>query len=435
MIRDDLARSTVRWVGGLYIGYVLLQRFAVPGTPVALLLPFALAASAWGVLSGLATIHRNRLNAWLLAAGATALIIPVQSFILHRSLVSISSWGLWMVVWLPFTLHLVDRRLSTYLGVLRVVVNTTAVIAGACVLMMATQYAGLPYRDYFAQIVPTPLRLDGFVITYPISYGSPIYRANAWIGLEPSMISLQLGVGLVAALLTGTRTMIIALLLAGLVAATSGSGFAIIVVALVVLLATSARNVLKRYLFPAVAALTIGLASPMGQNIMGRVGGGETDPSLGLRAIYPYEYLWPTWASDLSKVLFGDGPGSSQKLVEQSGVVGLLVPTPVKIFYDYGLLAGVVLAAMMILCFAGGHSRAISITLLVSLWTLQPGTTAIVVLMPALLLVAWWAPREGARAMEDMYRTQSGSAPPGTGSDAQAPNGRVLQPLRRLGLR
>jgi hypothetical protein len=405
----DLARSTVWWIGGLFVACVLLQRFAVPGMPVALILPLILVGAGWGLVRGLAELNRTRLVAWLLAAGATSMMLTFQSLVLQRELVSVGSWALFMTVWLPFTLQLVDRRLQTYVAVLRVVVIATSALAVGCVVMMLTQYAGLPYRDWLAEIVPSSWLLQDFVITYPITYASPIYRANAWIGLEPSMVSLQMGVGLVAALLVGSRPLTVAILVAGLIAATSGSGVAILLVALLVLLVTPARRRLRGYLAPAVVAVVLAVGSPMGQSILGRLGEGNSQQSsTSLRAFYPYEYLWPSWVSDLSGVLFGFGPGSSQKLVEESGVLGLLVPTPVKIFYEYGVLAGAVLAAMMLFCFIGGPSRAIAVTLAFSLWFLQPGSTTMLVLMPVLLLVSWWAPRPGARTLESMFGSGRG---------------------------
>ncbi len=402
MTTPDLGRSTVRWVGVLYVGCLLLQRFAVPGLPVALILPFVLLGAAWGVVFGLAEFNKARLVAWLLAASATAFMLVMQTVLLDRHLVSLGSWALFMTVWMPFTLQLVDRRVQTYLSLLRVVVASTAVLAAGCLVMMATQYAGLLYQDWLAEIVPASWLLQDFVITYPVSYDSPIYRANAWIGLEPSMVSLQMGVGLVAALLIGARPWTIALLFGGLVAATSGSGLAVLVVALVVLVASPARRQLRRYVVPGAIVLALGLGSPFGQSIVSRLGEGTSEQSsTSLRAIYPYQYLWPDWAADLSGVLFGFGPSSSQTLAEQSGILGLLVPTPIKIFYDYGLLAGAVLAAMILLCFVGGHSRAVAVSLLVSLWTLQPGTTTILVVVPVLLLVTWWSPRPSVLALED----------------------------------
>ncbi|MCW2761484.1 MAG: hypothetical protein JWR85_1685, partial [Marmoricola sp.] len=236
MTPPDLARSTVWWIGGLFVACVLLQRFAVPGMPVALILPLILVGAGWGLVRGLAELNRARLVAWLLAAAATSMMLTFQSLVLQRELVSVGSWALFMTVWLPFTLELVDRRLQTYVAVLRVVVIATSALAVVCVVMMLTQYAGLPYRDWLAEVVPSSWLLQDFVITYPINYASPIYRANGWIGLEPSMVSMQMGVGLVAALLVGSRPLTVAILVAGLIAATSGSGVAILLVALLVLL-------------------------------------------------------------------------------------------------------------------------------------------------------------------------------------------------------
>lgn len=411
MTLDPRAQATVRLVGGLFVACVVLQRFAVPGLPVALILPVVLAGAGWGLLRGLLELDPRRLGLWLVMSAATATVVLAQTIVFDRAWVSVTSWALFMTVWAPFTLRLVDRRRETFLAVLRVVVATTAALAAACLLMTGSQYAGLAYRDWLAEAVPPALLLDDFVITYPISYGSPIYRSNAWIGLEPSMVSLLLGVGLVAALLVHSRTRVLVLLLAGMVAATSGSGFAIVVVALIVLVLSPARRVLRPHLAVASVVLVVSLASPMGRSILARLGEGGTQySSTDLRTIAPYQYLWPSWISDLGGVLFGWGAGASQQAAEESGILGLLVPTPVKIFFDYGLLAGACVAAMIVVCYWGGHSRALGISLLVSLWTLQPGTTTMLVVMPVLFLVTWWSPRAERRALEEALGRPPGDA-------------------------
>lgn len=401
---DDLARSTVRLVVGLYVACLLLQRVSLPNQPVPLLLPLVLAWAAWGMATHLLEADRTRLLLWLGAASATALLIPVQAYVLQRQYVSLTAWGLFVVVWLPFVLRLVDRRMTTYVAALRGVVVATAALAAGCLVMTASQYLGLPYRDVFAEVVPEPLQLQGFVITYPISYGSPIYRANAWIGLEPSMVSLQLGVGMLAALLVRSRVRTVLLIAAGLISATSGSGVAILVVGLLVMALTSSRRQLVPYALPTAGLLAAGLATPMGLSIIGRVGEGSSDnSSTSLRAIEPYRYLWPQWSDNLQGVLLGYGPGSSQRIVDESGVLGLLVPSPVKIAFEYGLLAGGLLAAMVLAAYWAGPSRSMALALLASLWTLQPGTTTVVVVVPVLLLVTWWSPRPTPFALEDVF--------------------------------
>jgi hypothetical protein len=387
----------VRWVGGLFAATVLLQRFSLPGTPVALILPVLLVGGLWGVAAGLASFDRFRLTAWLLASGAMAAAIGAQQLVVPDARISLLSWGLFVTTWAPFTLRLTDRRRATFVATLRVVVGTTICLAVVNVVMLVSQLAGLPYRDWLADVVPSNLLLQGFVITYPLDYGSAIYRANAWIGLEPSIVSAQLGVGLVAALLVRARVATIVTLAAGLVCATSGSGFAILIVAVVVMLAMPGRQLLRPYALPSAAALALTLVTPIGQQLVARIPEALLpNSSANLRAVLPYQYLWDRWVDDVLFVVVGRGPGSSQSIVGDSGIEGLLVPTPVKIFFDYGLVAGAVLAAFIIICYLGGPSRALAVSLFVSLWTLQPGTTVAVLVAPLLLLVTWWSPRDGA---------------------------------------
>jgi hypothetical protein len=385
----------VLWVGGLFTATVLLQRFAVPGLPVALVLPLLLGGALWGVAAGLATFDRFRLTAWLLAAGAMAAVIGIQELVVPDARISVSSWALFVLTWLPFTLRLTDRRRATYVATLRVVVGTTLCLAVLNIVMLTSQLAGLPYRDWLAELLPGNLLLQGFVITYPLTYASEIYRGNAWIGLEPSIVSAQLGVGLVAAILVRARATTIVVLAAGTLCAASGSGVAILLVAVLVVLALPGRRVLRPYALPAGIGLVLVLATPIGQGLLARVPEVfVTNSSANLRAVLPYQYLWGRWSDNLGIVLLGGGPGSSQSIVGDSGILGLLVPTPVKIFFDYGLLAGAVLAGFIIICYLGGPSRALAVSLFVSLWTLQPGTTVAVLVAPLLLLVTWWSPRD-----------------------------------------
>jgi hypothetical protein len=400
--------TTSRYVGGLFIACVLLQRFAVPGTEVALLLPVVLLWSAWGISRGVLVLDRQRSQLWLAAAGSTALAVLAQVLLVNQPLVSVTSWGLFMVTWAPFALRLVDRGPDAYSATLRVVANTGLVLALVTLAMMGAQVAGMKYSDWLAAVVPNGWLLHGYVITYPLSYTSEIYRSNAWIGLEPSMVSLQLGLGLLAALLSGIRPTVVLVSIAGLVCTVSGSGVMILVVGLLVMLAHPVRRSLRRYALPAAAVVALLMATSAGATMFSRVSSSGVDQSASLRGIQPYQYLWPTWIVDPASVVFGRGAGSSQRLVEATGLLGLLVATPIKVFFDYGILAGLVLAAFLLVCYMDGPSRAMSTALLVSLWAVQPGTTTAIVVVPVLLVVTWWSPRSG-RAMESHERLSRSS--------------------------
>lgn len=386
--------ATARWAAGIFLLVVVLQRFAIPGTPVALLIPAIIIWCAIGLARRLVVFDQTRLTFWVAAAGITATAMPLQSQLVQESTISLGSWGLFMIVWLPFTLRLVERSNVTYLTMLRYVTIIATCLGVLCILMIGSALAGLPYRDWFGEFVPISLQLTDFVITYPISYGSSIYRANAWIGLEPSMVSAQLGLGLLAAIFTRAKGWIIIILVIALATTVSGSGVAIAGVGLVVMMLHRSRRLVLRYAPVAVAAGIAASLTTFGSLLLQRTNEiQQRGSSASLRALEPYSFLYPNWISDLAGLILGYGPGSSQRIITDSGIMGLLVPTPIKIFFEYGLFPGAILAAFLLVCYWGGPSRAFGISLLVSLWALQPGTTTMVIVAPLLALVTLWSPR------------------------------------------
>ena len=391
----DLQRATIRWAGGLFAAAVVLQRLAVPGLPkVSILIPLTIGWVVWGALRGIVELDRQRWLLWLAAAATTALLVPLQVRLVDGPAVSPTALALLLVVWLPAVVRVKDRRRATYRALLRSVSATAAALAALCTLMMLSQLAGFTYRDVVASALPTALQLQGFVITYPVAYGLPLMRANGWIGLEPSIVSFYMGVGLVAGVLSGARLRRLLLLVSGMVCATAGSGLALLIGALLVMLGYPVRRNLLRYLPAAVLAALALTTTPFGQAIVARATeAGDSQSSTSLRGITPYTYLWPQWVADPWGVLLGRGPGAAQNAVDDAHVLGLLVPTPAKLFFEYGLVGGVLLAAMILFAYLGGPSRSLAVTMAFSLWVLQPGTTALVVILPVFVVSTWWAPR------------------------------------------
>lgn len=394
---DQLASITARWVLGLFLLYVLLQRLAVPATDVALLLPAVLAWCLYGLRQGIVVVDRGRSTLFLAAFGAMAAVVALQNHLVPRASISITSYGLFMVVWSPFVLRLVDGRPQTYVRMLRLVVRVGLCLAAACLVMTLSQLAGLGYRDWFGALVPDVLELQGFVITYPVAYGSDLYRANAWIGLEPSFVSAQLGLALIAGLYARASSTELGVLIAAMGCTLSGSGFALVVVAVLVVLASPLRRVFVRHLPVLALSACAAATTSFGLLLLDRVTEFQSaGSSTSLRALEPYLYLWPAWIEDDANVLLGLGPGSAQDLITDTQVLGLLVPSPAKIFFEYGLLGGVVLAGFLLACYVAGPSRGFAASLLVSLWLLQPGTTTLLAIAPLLIFVTLWSPRPGA---------------------------------------
>jgi hypothetical protein len=389
---SELQRAVVRWVVTLWAIIVLFQRFSVPNQDVALILPLALLWCGYGLVRGVLEIDRYRFGWWLAIAGLSAASVPFQYALVDNAYVSITSWGLLMTTWLVFVFRLRDRRRQTYLLALRGIVRVCMWLALMVIVMMASQLV-IPYQDWFADIVPKSLQLGGFVISYPISYGSPYFKGNGWIGLEPSVVSFQLGVGLVAAVIIRATMPVVLLLSVGILCTTAGSGVAIVGVGIAVMLFSAMRWALARYLLLVLPIIAFAF-TPWAQPILSRATEGTgSNSSTGLRAVQPYNVLWPRFISDPIHMLLGSGPGSSQQIITNQHVHGLLVPTPLKIFFDYGLLAGLGLAAFLLFMYLGGPSRAMAVSLGASLWTLQPGTTTMVFVVAVPLVVTWWTPR------------------------------------------
>jgi hypothetical protein len=391
---------TARWVGALFLCCVLLQRFAVT-TGVFMLLPVVLIWVAAAVSFGVAEIDSNRLLLGALAVVLTGFAMLAQTAWVPAAYISVNSWALVIATYVPFVVRLVDRSREAYVLALNYVVRIGLGLATLCIVMMASMLVGIPYTDLVAKTFPAALLLHNYSITYPIAWESPIYKANGWIGLEPAVVSLQLAVALIAAVLIGRKLRVVLVLALALICTVAGSGILFFVVAIGVLLVTPRRNAL-RHCGPLLAGVIgVLLATPFGQLFLGRVA--EFDrptASTSLRFGTAYEELWGPWTADAVTPLLGLGPGSAQRIVEGAGIIGLLTPTPAKILVEYGLIAGLALAVFLISCYWGGHSRTLAIALFVSLWTVQASFLSIVLVSSVLVLVTLWSPRQG-RPLED----------------------------------
>ena len=390
------------YVGLLFAAYVVLQRVAVPGTPISLLLPLTVAWVAMGVRRGLVTLDRTRTLLWLAAVVATAAASVLQTMVGSMPIASLSSWGLLLASWAPLVATVRERDPEQFRVFLRWASTVAAVFAVLCLATTLTQALGLAYTDVVARIVPSPALLEGFNTNSATAYGESSYKANGWLGLEPSLASLELGVGLVAALLARRRVPVVLLIAAGMLCTLSGSGLVLVVVALVGMLCSRLRSLLLRFVLPAAAALGALALSSFGSSFIERAGEFSTPGSSGsIRGVEPYTQVIPLWVSHLDGLLLGFGPGSSQAFVNAPGIPGLIVPVPLKVFVDYGLVAGFVLAFFMVACHLGAPSRSLALALFVAYFSIQPMATLMVLVGQIGMFAAFWSPRPG-RALESL---------------------------------
>lgn len=391
-------RRSAYWVAVLFVMIIMLQRVGIPGVPnVGMLTPVVLGWVVVAYKQGVVALHRQSVLGFLVASVFTGAAMLVQSSLVLDSQISVTSWLLVLTVWAPSMVRLVEPGVAGYLTMLRFVTFAAIALASASVAMLGSQLAGIPFRDWFSAVVPQAFQLDGFNTIAPITYGSQLIRSTAWIGLEPSVVSALIGIGTLAAVFVRARSWVIVLLGAGLLATVSGSGVFIVGLGVMVMVIHPCRRLLVRYSGVGIVAVIGAIASPIGALMIERTTEFQSaDSSTNLRALEPYAALIPQWIHDLDGLILGWGAGSSQRIVNDTNIVGLLVPSPAKIFFDYGLIAGSVLAIFILSCFWGGYSRAFALSLVLSLWILQPGVSTSVFVAPVLVFVTLWSPRSGA---------------------------------------
>lgn len=383
--------NTVAWICWLFVLNFLTQRLSLPGISIPFSVPISVIWLYFAWQRGVLAVEMRRTFLWLLAAGAGALVVLGQLTFDKTPYISVNSWAFWMVIWLPACFMVADRSREIYDRTLAAVADIGVWLGALSAAFLGLQFVGLPYKDYLASVVPSAFLVSGFNTSYPLVYGSPIYKSNGWLALEPSFMSFTLGICIVAGLLSSARVWKIAVMGLGMAATVGGSGFAIVLVSVLIMALSKQRVLLRRYVIPGLVIAAVTVPTVVGQTLLGRVTEGKSaNSSTMLRSVEPYLYLWPRWVDDWAKVVFGGGAGSSRMVVDGSGVDGLLVPTVGKIFYDYGIFAGAVLLALFLSCYLRTPEPALGLSVLASMLIMQPPAQPLMV--PAFLLTTLWAP-------------------------------------------
>lgn len=271
--------------------------------------------------------------------------------------ISITSLGLLVIVYLPFALRASDPVVGATNGLDELLIFLTkliAVIAVIAVLQTVTQLLHLwNYQDLLASVVPQRYLVQGYHTSYPVAYGSSLFKANGVFELEPSFCSQFLALGILATLRSGItrKPLIISLFAVALVCTSSGTG-------IVLLFAGLAIEVVRRG--PAFAVKIIGVAvlvgavllqTPLGAYYATRSTEFTTTTSSGnQRFIAPYAGLVSTLRSSPRAILLGEGPGAADRAaLKVAALTGapLTAPPLVKLIVEYGALAGLAFAGFI----------------------------------------------------------------------------------------
>jgi hypothetical protein len=205
-------------------------------------------------------------------------------------------------------------------------------------------YLHIPYSDPF-ELLPEALRIKGYIISYPLVYGSPIYKSNAYLFLEPSFLSQFLALALIIEICTSRRLLIMGVQVAGIATTFSGTGLLLIAAALPFAILANLNN-LRVAATAGVCALAIVGAVVTNPSVLNRAGEMQDPGSSGsVRFSTPYEFLTDLSVRSPSNLLVGYGAGAVDRLTH--GDQSANFPAIPKAIIEYGLLGGLPLLVLI----------------------------------------------------------------------------------------
>jgi hypothetical protein len=371
----------------------VLQRFALPfgGGQVPLVLPIVLAVVAWAAHRQILRAEPVRSQWFLLVLVTCAAAATVTSW---RG----GSWSALSIIYLaatyaPFALTLRRPSAARYehaLSLFLVLMNGAAVIA---VAQVGLQLIGMAYLDP-VQALPSSVLLHGYQTSYPVIYGSGIFKANGGFFLEPSFCSQFLALALVVRLHLRRWGPGAYLLMAGIVATVSGTGVILALIGLGAVGLSERRRQLLRIGAGVLVAAFLVAVSPAGSIFMSRIDESSSSTSSASgRFRIPYQVAVDGLSSDPLALLAGRGPGDAERTslrIEKATGVTAVFPVVPKVAIEYGVPALVMfLGFVLTATLRGVPSRSLAVPVLVMYFTLsgsllQPATVYLLYLMTSL---------------------------------------------------
>ena len=352
--REQQARRILRVLKVLITVVVFGQRFALVNgqqeVPIALIASYV----ALFALLRLRAVTPVWQRVQLFVLGGTLCCIAAgiaKAFPITDSAFSMPSLLFLLVIWAPWVLVVRERYAALiYRPLLDYFVTLMKIVAVLAIVQFVLQFVGVSYSDYFGHLMPKSLVQTGFNTDYPITYGSSVYKANAYLMLEPSFLSQFLALGFIAGVLRGVRGRVLVLLVIGIVVSFSGTGLMLLLVGLALIVVRQPWRITRRAIV--VGSLLVGafLASPANHLLLSRVQEFQTAGSSGSsRFVEPYAIIDNYIGQSPLRLVAGGGPGSAR--IELSPTqLSLIYPIVPKLAGEYGLIAGAAFAAFIVVC-------------------------------------------------------------------------------------
>lgn len=313
---------------------------AMPG--LSMVLPVCFAAVVVGVLSSRMQLAYNRL-AWFLAMLSVLGLIQVWRGDMF-SLTSVLMMGVLGLSYVP-----VARAGVTSADAVRFFCNLSVLIALLGILQFVLQFvigrdAAFPIETF----VPDAFRTHGYNNMAPLYWGSPIYKANGIVMVEPSTFSQVCALGAIAELSSRERLWRLVAYAGALVVSYSGTGLLILAVTLPLFVIMYARwdLLLKGLLLLAVLVV---FAEPLHlQVILDRTGEFNSSGSSAFDRFVGWRNLFADklWTSP-SRALLGYGAGS---YVEAANGYNAGEMAHAKIIFEFGVVGALLYFGFIFYC-------------------------------------------------------------------------------------
>jgi hypothetical protein len=377
-----------------------LQRIRLPvgGIPLALIVCSTLVVGA--ASNRVVRVRRRVRGAFLLAlllasCASLTLLLSGKSW-------SLGSLLLFVVLYAPLTTSVPHASRQAFDRVCRFFVGMMGVFAVIGLLQIGSQLAGANYVDLVGML-PRSVVIQGFNTSYPIIYGSNIFRSNGVVFLEASFYSQFLALAILLHLRRRGGTFTLLLLLGAMASSLSGTGIMLLIVGLVTFVTRDRLRLFARagrlVLLPAAAALF--LLTPLGGLFVQRLTETGPDSSSNLRFADPFVRLIfrPIGDLDVSGVLLGHGAGNADQGLEAGR--GLQAPALIKAYFEYGLVAGAAMVGFLVSLFRWRRPATGLAIVFVVLFTALSGALLLpVVVYTAFFLHMVWPPASQARPQE-----------------------------------
>lgn len=419
-----------RLIATLVVLVVLTQRVGLPvgGTSVSVSIPLAYAFLGVMLLRARLAVDRMRLE--LYAAGAVIALVITAVNTLNSTVVSLQSLVLLLVLYLPWVTTLTGSGPTAVVragGRAFVQVMTVLAIVGACQLL--AQLSGAwSYVDYLSLVVPSELLVADYNTSIPLEYGSDTYKSNAFVMLEPSLLSQFCALAFTIGLALRARVWQMLVLVTGMVSALSGTGFILLAVGLALTVVRAPRTIRPLHLLAAAAVLLVLVLSPLAPLLLERSSELSQPGSSGYaRFVKPYTEVARGLEEDPRRFVLGGGAGTAEQLLasREDGIGDdVLYSTIPKLAFEYGLLGGGVFLLLQIVSLVSRSPwRAVPGALLVMIFFLGGG-----LLQPQTAFLAWALAVVGSRTVRSAAVPPRAASPVlrrGPGPRAPAPASRA----------